>query len=253
MRSSHSLDRIHTAFDGTQLVADAGLLLPATLAQHLGLDDLVEEYLDLGKKPGAPNPGDKLMTLVMSALAGGDCIDDAAALRAGGTRRILGFRVKAASTLGTFLRSFRWGHVRQLDAVGRHLLARAWAAGAGPGDAPFTIDLDSTICETYGLAKEGARHHGYTGVRGYHPLLAVAAGTGDVLMGRLREGRAATVRGAAQFLRETVGRVRGAGAAGRSRCGRTRGSMPTPSWRSAGRPISASASPPGSTASACGI
>jgi len=214
MRSSHSLDRIDTAFDGTQLVADAGLLLPATLAQHLGLDDLVEEYLDLGKKPGAPNPGDKLLTLVMSALAGGDCIDDAAALRAGGTHRILGFRVKAASTLGTFLRSFRWGHVRQLDAVSRHLLARAWAAGAGPGDAPFTIDLDSTICETYGLAKEGAVHHGYTGVRGYHPLLAVAAGTGDILAARLREGRANTVRGAAHFLTETIGRVRGAGASG---------------------------------------
>ena len=77
-----------------------------------------------------------------------------------------------------------------LDRVSRELLARAWAAGAGPGDAPFTIDLDSTICETYGLAKEGARHHGYTGKRGYHPLLAIAAGTGDVLMSRLREGRA---------------------------------------------------------------
>ena len=145
MRSSHSLDRLDVAFDGTQLVADAGLLLPATLAQHLGVKELVEEYLDLGKKPGAPNCGDKLMTLVMSALAGGDCIDDAAALRAGGTHRILGFTVKAASTLGTFLRSFRWGHVRQLDAVSRHLLARAWGAGAGPGTAPFTIDLDSTI------------------------------------------------------------------------------------------------------------
>ncbi len=61
--------------------------------------------------------------------------------------------------LGAFLRSFRWGHVRQLDRVSRELLVRAWAAGAGPGDAPFTIDLDSTICETYGLAKEGARRH----------------------------------------------------------------------------------------------
>ena len=94
------------------------------------------------------------------------------------------------------------------------MLARAWADGAGPGAAPFTIDLDSTICETYGLAKEGARHHGYTGVRGYHPLLAVGAGTGDVLMARLREGRANTVRGAAHFLRETVARVRDAEASG---------------------------------------
>ena len=94
------------------------------------------------------------------------------------------------------------------------MLARGWAAGAGPGAAPFTIDLDSTLCETYGLAKEGARHPGYTGARGYHPLLAVAAGTGDVLMARLREGRANTARGAAHFLRETVARVRAAGASG---------------------------------------
>ena len=116
--------------------------------------------------------------------------------------------------LGTFRRSFRWGHVRQPDRVSRELLAQAWQAGAGPGDGPLTIDLDSTICETYGLAKEGARHHGYTGQRGYHPLLAVAAGTGDVLMARLREGRANTARGAGHFLRETVGRVRHTGASG---------------------------------------
>ena len=112
------------------------------------------------------------------------------------------------------LRSFRWGHVRQLDRVSRELLARAWAAGAGPGDWPLTIDLDSTICETYGLTKEGARHHGYIGQRGYHPLLAIAAGTGDVLMARLRKGRANTARGAAHLLRETVGRVRYDGARG---------------------------------------
>ena len=155
-----------------------------------------------------------MLTLVASALAGGDCIDDADALRAGRTSSVLGCMVKAPSTLGTFLRSFRWGHVRQLDRVSRELLARAWAAGGGPGDGPLTIDLDSTICETYGLAKEGARHHGYTGQRGYHPLLAVAADTGDVLMSRLREGRANTARGAAHFLRETVGRVRYAGAKG---------------------------------------
>ena len=214
MRSSHSLDRLDVAFDDDRLVADAGLLLPATLAHHLGLRELVETHLDLGRAPGRANVGDKLLTLVMSALAGGDCIDDSDALRAGGTGRVLGHTVKAASTLGTFLRSFRWGHVCQLDAVSRELLGRAWAAGAGPGAEPFTIDLDSTICETYGLAKEGALHHGYTHVRGYHPLLAVAAGTGDVLMARLREGRANTVRGAAHFLTETIGRVRSAGATG---------------------------------------
>ena len=207
-------DRIRIAFDDHRLVANAGLILPATLARRLGLPELVHNHLDLGRAPGRANTGDKMMTLVASALAGGDCIDDADVLRTGGTARTLGGTVKAPSTLGTFLRSFRWGHVRQLDRVSRELLARAWAAGAGPGDAPFTIDLDSTICETYGLAKEGARHHGYTGARGYHPLLAVAAGTGDVLMARLREGRANTARGAAHFLRETVGRVRYAGASG---------------------------------------
>jgi hypothetical protein len=214
MRSSHSLDRLEVAFDDDRLMADAGLLLPATLAHHLGLGELADRHLDLGDKPGRAHVGDKLLTLVMSALAGGECIDDANALRAGGTERILGFGIKAASTLGTFLRSFRWGHVRQLDRVTRELLARAWASGAGPGGEPLTIDLDSTICETYGLAKAGALHHGYTHVRGYHPLLAVAAGTGDVLMARLREGRAHTARGAAHFLTETIGRVRFAGASG---------------------------------------
>ena len=208
-------DRIRIVFDDHRLVANAGLLLPATLARHLGLRELVDHHLDLGGAPGRANTGDKLMTLVASAMAGGDCIDDADVLRTGGTACTLGGTVKAPSTRGTFLRSFRWGHVRQLDRVSRELPARAWAAGAGPGDGPLTIDLDSTICETYGLSKEGARHHGYTGKRGYHPLLAIAAGTGEVLMSRLREGRANTARGAAHFLRETVGRVRYAEANGR--------------------------------------
>ena len=148
-------DRIQITFDDTRLVANAGLILPATLARRLGLPQLVQKHLDLGDAPGRANTGDKMMTLVASALAGGDCIDDADVLRTGGTARALGGTVKAPSTLGTFLRSFRWGHVRQLDRVSRELLARAWAAGAGPGPGPLTIDLDSTICETFGLAKEG--------------------------------------------------------------------------------------------------
>ena len=227
-------DGIRVAFDDHRLVANAGLLLPASLALRLGLGELADQHVDLGDAPGRrANPGDKLLTLVASALAGGDCIDDADALRSGSTGRVLGCVVKAPSTLGTFLRSFRWGHVRQLDRVSRELLSRAWAAGAGPGDEPLTIDLDSTICETYGLTKEGARRHGYTGQRGYHPLLAVAAGTGDILMARLREGRANTARGAAHFLRETLGRVRYAGARGQSRCGPTAASTPIPSSPSA--------------------
>ena len=119
-------DRIHVAFGDHRLVANAGLLLPVTLAHHLGLGELVDTYVDLGDAPGWANAGDRLLTLVASALAGGDCIDDADALRAGGTEQVLGCVVKAPSTLGTYLRSFRWGHVRQLD----------WGAGSrwlGPG------------------------------------------------------------------------------------------------------------------------
>ena len=140
MLPQNNPDRIRVVFDDHRLVANAGLLLPATLAQHLGLRELVGHHLDLGCAPGRANTGDKLLTLVASALAGGDFIDDADALRAGGTVGVLGCVVKAPSTLGTFLRSFRWGHVRQLDRVSRQLLARAWAAGAGPGDSPLTID-----------------------------------------------------------------------------------------------------------------
>ena len=93
-------DRIQIAFDDHRLVANAGLLLPATLALHLGLSQLVQQRLDLGDAPGRANPGDKIMTLVASALAGGDCIDDADALRAGGAASALGSVVKAPSTLG---------------------------------------------------------------------------------------------------------------------------------------------------------
>ena len=208
------LDRIHVAFDDQRLVANAGLLLPVTLAHHLGLGELVDRHVRLGDAPGRANAGDKVLTLVASALAGGDCIDDADALRSGETERVLGCVVKAPSTLGTFLRSFRWGHARQLDRVSPEVMAQAWATGAGPGDDPLTIDLDSTICETYGLSKEGAQRHNYAGQRGYHPLLAAAEGTGDVLMARLRKGRANTARGAANFLCETTSRVRYAGAKG---------------------------------------
>ncbi len=205
-------DRISVASGESRLVANAGLILPLTLARRLGLGELVDNHLDLGDAPGRANGGDKMLTLVASALAGGDCIDDADALRAGGTERVLGCRVKAPSTLGTFLRSYRWGHVRQLDRVSRELLRRAWDSGAGPAGDALTIDLDSTICETYGLYKEGARRHNYSGQRGYHPLVAVATGTGEVLMARLRQGRDNTGRGEAHFLRETVSRVRHAGA-----------------------------------------
>jgi hypothetical protein len=210
---SHSLDRLGVTFDDPHAVAHAGLVLPATLAQKLGLRELVDAHLDLGAAPGRANVGLKAMTVVAAMLAGGDSIDDADVLRAGATQAVLGHRLRAPSTLGTFLRSFTFGHVRQLDAIARLALARAWAAGAGPGAAAMTVDVDSTICEVYGTAKQGAAF-GYTKVRGYHPLLATRAGTGEVLHGRLRGGRANSGRGAASFLRETFARVRAAGATG---------------------------------------
>ena len=214
MQSSHSLDRLDVTFDDPHAVADAGLILPATLAQNLGLRALFDEFVDLGDAAGHANVGHKAMTLIHSALAGGDSIDDADALRAGCTQAALGHAVLAPSTLGTFLRSFSWGHSRQLDKVAGELLVRAWAAGAGPGASPVTIDIDSSIVETYGLAKQGGSKFTHTKVRGYHPLVAVVAGTGDVVHCRQRGGNANTGRGAGGFLTETFNRVRAAGATG---------------------------------------
>ena len=110
-------DRIQIAFDDHRLVANAGLLLPVTLAQRLGLSQLVDRHVDLGRAPGRANAGDKMLTLVASALAGGDCIDDADVLRTGGTAGAIGCVVKAPSTLGTFLVSWR-----SLDAADRTFL-----------------------------------------------------------------------------------------------------------------------------------
>jgi len=216
MPSSHTLDRVEVVFDDDRAVADGGLVLPMMLAQHLGLRELVDTNVDLGDTAGRANVGLKAVALVASALVGGDSIDDADALRAGECGAVIGQWIPAPSTLGTYLRSFSFGHARQLDAVSRELLAAAYGAGAGPGDAPFTVDIDSTICETYGLAKQGGSNFTYTHVRGYHPLVAVMAGTADVIHIRLRGGNANSGRGAASFVAETFARLRHAGATGQA-------------------------------------
>src|SRR5512132_2891307 len=136
MAASHAtaaLDQLQVAFDDPHAVASAGLLLPATLAERLGIGQAGDQLIDLGDRPGAANPGAKLLTLVHSMVAGGDCIDDTDLLRCGSTASVLGHRVMAPSTVGTFLRAFTFGHIRQLDQVTGEVLSRAWAAGAGPG------------------------------------------------------------------------------------------------------------------------
>jgi hypothetical protein len=135
MSSSHVvLDQVEIAFDDEHAVASAGLLLAATLAERLGIEQATDRLVDLGDRPGAARPGRKLATLVHAMVAGADCIDDVELLRCGQTASVLGHRVMAASTVGTWLRSFTFGHVRQLDKVTGEILARAWAAGAGPGE-----------------------------------------------------------------------------------------------------------------------
>jgi hypothetical protein len=154
-----------------------------------------------------------VLTLVHAIVAGGSHIDHADVLRAGNTAGVLPHRVMAPSTLGTFLRSFTFGHVRQLEAVVGEVVRRAWTMGGGPGGRRLVIDVDSTICEVVGKHKQGAAF-GYTKVLGYHPLLATRADTGEVLHARMRKGSANTARGARRFLDELIARVRRAGATG---------------------------------------
>ena len=208
---SRGLDRIEVTFDEPTLVADAGLIVPATLMVRLGLEKLVNQTVRLVGRIGGARPGRKVLTLVAAILAGGTHIDHANRLRAGATGRVLPFKVMAPSTLGTFLRSFTFGHVRQLDAVVAEAIRRAWCLGAGPGEKPMTIDLDSTICEVHGEAKHGAAY-GYTRVLGYHPLVATRADTGEVLHARLRKG--SSQRGTTRFCAELVARIRRGGASG---------------------------------------
>ena len=144
-------------------------------------------------------------------LVGATHIDHVDRLRAGATAGVLGFRPAAASTVGSFLRSFTWGHVRQLDKAAGEVLGRAWAAGGGPGNSAMTIDVDSTVCEVFGETKAGAAY-GHTNQLGYHPLVGVRAESGEILASRLRKGSSQS--GSVHFVAETVARARRAGAAG---------------------------------------
>jgi len=210
---SRGIDRIDVTFDDPNLVANAGLLLVATLVVRLRLERLINEMVGLTGRVGGALPGRKVLTLVHAMVAGGSHIDHADVLRSGATQSVLPHRVMAPSTLGTFLRAFSFGHVRQLDRVLAEALRRAWSLGAGPGDDRLVIDLDSTICAVCGKAKHGAGY-GYTNELGYHPLVATRAGTGELLHVRMRKGSANTQRGTKRFVEELVARLRRAGATG---------------------------------------
>ncbi|HEX5535089.1 MAG TPA: IS1380 family transposase [Actinomycetales bacterium] len=218
MRLSHTLARTSVAFDDPNLVSAAGLVPVLALADRAGLRELAEEHLSVPTDKGA-NAGLKVTSLVAGMVAGADSIDDMALLRHGGMGRIFA-RAYAPSTLGSFLRAFTFGHVRQLDAVASRFLA-ALAARTGllaglsgqpdsPGGDPAAgyalVDVDDTIIEVHGHAKQGAGF-GYSGVRGLNALLATLTVTGAapvILAQRLRKGSAGSPRGAKRLVADAV-------------------------------------------------
>ena len=208
------LDAMQVEFDDERVVSDAGVMLVATLAGRLGLERLAGDLVRLRRdRPGAANAGRKVMALIYAMVLGADSIDDADLLRAGRTRRLLGGWLPAPSTLGTFLRAFTFGHVRQLDKLLGQALERAWKAGSGPGDGRLVIDVDSFVGEVCGRLKQGAAY-GYTHLLGYHPILATRSDTREVLQIRLRKGSANTQKGMLRFTNELIARVTRAGATG---------------------------------------
>lgn len=208
------LDGLKISFDDGRAVSGAGVALVATLAQRLGLEALAGQVVRLPRDlPGAANAGRKVMALIYAMVLGADSIDDADVLRAGRTGRLLGGWIPAPSTLGTFLRAFTFGHVRQLDKLLGEALERSWRAGAGPGEERLVVDVDSFVGQVCGRLKQGASY-GYTKLLGYHPLLATRADTREVLHIRLRKGSANTQKGALRFVEELIARVRRAGATG---------------------------------------
>jgi hypothetical protein len=205
--SSRRIDRLSATFDDPSLVANAGLLLPQTLAGRLGVESEIDRAVTISGPNGQGfRPGRKVMSLVSALLAGGSHIDHVDMLRSGSTEAVLPFRLMAPSTLGSFLRSFTFGHVRQLDKVNATLIERAWALGAGPGKS-LVIDIDATICDAVGKQKQGADNT-YSKQFGYNPVIATRADTGEILHARMRRGKAHSRRGAKSFVSEVDARVR---------------------------------------------
>jgi hypothetical protein len=216
VRLSHARRAINARFDDPNLVSCAGLVAVMALAQRCGLATLLENRLTIAAKGGA-NAAAKVLALVAGMVAGADCINDVDLLRHGGMSRLFE-GIRAPSTLGTFLRVFTFGHVRQLDAVAAGLLTRLVAATPVLPDAGQVVfvDIDDTVRQTYGYAKQGAGR-GYTGIKGLNALLAVVStpiSAPLIAATRLRKGSTNSARGAAKLLAEALATVRRAGAAG---------------------------------------
>ena len=216
MRVSHSFPAISTVFDDANLVSCAGLAPTMALAHRAGLGDLVADTLTC-KAEGGANAHLKVPALVAGMVAGADSIDDMDVLRHGGMDRLF-TGIRAPSTLGTFLRTFTFGHVRQLDAVAsRFLAALAKNAPLLPGaDQGVYVDIDDTIKATHGYAKQGAGY-GYTKVKGLNALLAIVSTplSAPVVAGtRLRRGGTNSARGAARFVTDALVTTKACGGSG---------------------------------------
>ena len=210
MRLSHTLAATSVAFDDPNLVSAAGLVPTMALAQRAGLADLADEHLSVPTDKGA-NAGLKVTSLVAGMVAGADSIDDMALLRHGAMSAVFD-RPYAPSTLGSFLREFSFGHVRQLDAVASRLLtglAQHTPVLAGI-NGPVMVDLDDTIIEVHGYAKQGSGY-GYSGVRGLNALIATVTtdeGAPIITGQRLRKGACGSPRGAARIIGDTLATVK---------------------------------------------
>lgn len=216
MELSHARRAVTAHFDDPNLVSCAGLAPVQALAERCGLRGLLDGRLRIGR-PGGANATAKVLALVMGMVAGADSITDMDLLRHGGMGRLFA-GVRAPTTLGTFLRSFTFGHVRALDGIASRLLARlATAAPVLPGRHQLVfLDLDDTVRATYGYAKQGAGR-GYSGVNGLNALLATlsTATSAPVIAGaRLRRGATNSVRGATKLLADALATARRSGAAG---------------------------------------
>ncbi len=207
---------VSAAFDDPNLVSCGGLLPVLELAERAGLQDLVAEHVSLTRRGGA-NPQLKIPTLVAGMVAGADSIQDMSLLRHGAMDRLTS-GVRAPSTLGTFLRAFTFGNVRQLDAVNARLVINlAGRAPLLPAAHELTyIDVDDTVRRTYGYAKQGAAR-GYTGVKGLNVLLAILSTPTSapvIAAARLRKGSTASPRGAARLVADALVTASKAGGSG---------------------------------------